>query len=96
MCVTFLFLDENAIGHSDKYQLILLNNRDESFDRPTSQAAWEDGILAGRDEALSERPHGTWLGMRRDGRIGVLLSMLQPKSTLRNDAVTRGKEQPYY
>ncbi|VDN43851.1 unnamed protein product [Gongylonema pulchrum] len=47
MCVTFLYLNDQVIGDPKRYQLILLNNRDENFDRPTSLAAWQDGILCG-------------------------------------------------
>lgn len=91
MCVTFVYLNTEAVGVENSYQLILLNNRDESFDRPTSFAAWEQGILAGRDEAVPGERGGTWLGMKEDGKIGVLLSMLQRSSTLKPNAPTRGK-----
>lgn len=47
MCVTFVYLNADAVDEKD-YQLIVINNRDESYDRPTSYAAWEDGILAGK------------------------------------------------
>lgn len=55
---------------------VLAANRDEFFDRPASQAAWHgwdrpDGdVLSGID--LSTVGGGTWLGMTRDLRIGVL------------------------
>lgn len=51
MCVTFLanFNEQNrpSSGAGSKYKLIILNNRDESYDRITSKLHWEDGILAG-------------------------------------------------
>ncbi|VDM29618.1 unnamed protein product [Toxocara canis] len=53
MCVTFLYLNADAVGDANKYQLIVLNNRDEDFDRPTSLAAWQEGILAGSCSCIS-------------------------------------------
>uniref|UniRef100_A0A0N5AYT4 Transport and Golgi organization protein 2 n=1 Tax=Syphacia muris TaxID=451379 RepID=A0A0N5AYT4_9BILA len=91
MCVTFVYLNPSAIGNAKDYQLIILNNRDESFDRPTSFAGWENGILAGRDEAISNERGGTWLGMREDGKIGVLLSMLEKAESMKTNAPTRGR-----
>lgn len=44
MCVTFVYIDHEPTA---KYKLILLNNRDEFLDRATSEAKWEQGILAG-------------------------------------------------
>lgn len=46
MCVTFLAFCE-ALTLRSKYKLIILNNRDEYFDRKTAPAEWENGILAG-------------------------------------------------
>lgn len=77
MCVTFIYLNPDGVGNEDDYQLIVLNNRDENFDRPTSLAAWENDILAGRDEAIPGERGGTWLGMKRNGKIGILLSILE-------------------
>ncbi|KHN77466.1 Transport and Golgi organization 2 -like protein [Toxocara canis] len=91
MCVTFLYLNADAVGDANKYQLIVLNNRDEDFDRPTSLAAWQEGILAGRDEALPNERGGTWLGVKRDGRVGILLSMLEKNSLIIPGAPTRGR-----
>lgn len=46
MCVTFLAFRSPLISRS-KYKLIILNNRDEFFDRKTGPAQWQDGVLAG-------------------------------------------------
>uniref|UniRef100_A0A0M3IDY6 Transport and Golgi organization protein 2 homolog n=1 Tax=Ascaris lumbricoides TaxID=6252 RepID=A0A0M3IDY6_ASCLU len=91
MCVTFLYLNADAVGDGSKYQLIVLNNRDENFDRPTSLAAWEGDVLAGRDQALPDEKGGTWLGIKSDGKVGILLSMLEKDSLMIPDAPTRGK-----
>ncbi|VDD86391.1 unnamed protein product [Enterobius vermicularis] len=90
MCVTFVYLNADAVDEKD-YQLIVINNRDESYDRPTSYAAWEDGILAGKDEGIPNERGGTWLGVTKGGKVGVLLSMLQKQSTLKPNAPTRGR-----
>lgn len=64
--------------HPD-YPLILMNNRDEYFKRPTKLALFEDiptnpghRILAPLDEARPEQ--GTWVGVLTDGRVAVLLN----------------------
>ncbi|KAI6190905.1 hypothetical protein M3Y97_00169500 [Aphelenchoides bicaudatus] len=75
MCNTFLCTTGLARGLN--YKLILLNNRDEVLDRKTSAAHWENNYLAGHDEQEKER--GTWLGIRKDGRIGNTLSITEPE-----------------
>ncbi|OZC05191.1 hypothetical protein X798_07810 [Onchocerca flexuosa] len=72
-----------------KYKLILLNNRDELLNRPTSTARWENGILAGRDE--KETIRGTWLCMNSAGRISNLLTITVPIHEMKSSSVTRGK-----
>src|SRR5262245_60317468 len=52
-------------------RLVLAGNRDEFHARPAAPAAWWDepaGLLAGRDL----QAEGTWLGVTRDGRVGVV------------------------
>ncbi|CAO4382511.1 unnamed protein product [Caenorhabditis nigoni] len=55
MCIGFIKV---ATSPDEKYKLILLNNRDEDLDRPTSKLHWHDGILSGVDEKDVAR--GTW------------------------------------
>ncbi|VDN94973.1 unnamed protein product [Brugia pahangi] len=71
MCVTFIYLNDKAVDDPKSYQLIVLNNRDELFDRPTLSPTWKDG----RDQA--DPYGGTWLGMSRDGRLGNVLAVLE-------------------
>ena len=56
--------------------LILAANRDEFHDRESSPMAWWEGgeVLAGRDL----RAGGTWLGLNRRGRIGLLTNVREP------------------
>lgn len=83
MCILLM-----AIGIHPNYKLILASNRDEYYSRPSSPADfWEDrpDILAGRDQ----KAEGTWLGITRKGRVGVLTNYRDP-SSLRKDAPSRG------
>uniref|UniRef100_A0A915C524 Uncharacterized protein n=1 Tax=Parascaris univalens TaxID=6257 RepID=A0A915C524_PARUN len=86
MCVTFVYIDHEPTA---KYKLILLNNRDEFLDRATSEAKWEQGILAGRDEKITD-VRGTWLAMDTSGRIGNLLSITIPFHKVKQHAPSRG------
>uniref|UniRef100_A0AC34R8G5 Transport and Golgi organization protein 2 n=1 Tax=Panagrolaimus sp. JU765 TaxID=591449 RepID=A0AC34R8G5_9BILA len=93
MCVTFIFIrPENDL--TSKYKLIILNNRDEVLARKTSTLAWENGILCGRDEQAQDR--GTWFGVTKQGKVGVLLSITQPVHEKNHDAPSRGAIVPKY
>ncbi|VDN05362.1 unnamed protein product [Thelazia callipaeda] len=89
MCVTFLYLDDKMIDNPEGYQLILLNNRDEFFDRPTTLAAWQDNILCGLDRKNDYG--GTWLGIDKSGRIGNILAVLENETDKTSRAPSRGK-----
>ncbi|GLH70492.1 hypothetical protein GETHPA_20250 [Geothrix rubra] len=67
--------------------LLLLGNRDESYDRPTAPLAWWAGgrLLAGRDL----RAGGTWLGVARDGRCAAITNFRQAGPP-RPEAPSRG------
>jgi uncharacterized protein with NRDE domain len=57
--------------------LVIAANRDEYHARPTLDAnIWETDahVLGGRDLSAG----GTWLGMRSDGRIGLLTNFREP------------------
>ncbi len=71
-----------------EHSLILAANRDESYERPATQAAWwqdRPQILAGRDL----RAGGTWLGITKTGNFAALTNFRggAPKSP---DAPSRG------
>jgi uncharacterized protein with NRDE domain len=78
MCLLFLYINENAA--ENEYKLILIDIRDESFDRPTLPAHFwvvNKNIVGGQD-AMEGSAGGTWLAMNKDnGRIGVLLNVIQ-------------------
>lgn len=72
MCILLTTIDH------PQYPLILLNNRDEYFKRPTTLAHYRPipksthQILSPLDEARVEK--GTWIGVNTDGQIAVLLN----------------------
>jgi len=54
-----------------RYRLVVAGNRDEFHERPTAPLGWwsdDPGTLAGRDL----RAGGTWLGLARSGRFGLV------------------------
>mmetsp|Transcript_40188 Transcript_40188/g.65134 ORF Transcript_40188/g.65134 Transcript_40188/m.65134 type:complete len:269 (-) Transcript_40188:291-1097(-) len=73
------------------YKLVLLSNRDEFFERPTSPAHFwkEDGfsyLYAGRDLLRG----GTWLGITTEGRLAAITNVRVPTEIIRTDAESRG------
>lgn len=82
MCILFIHVDntppDTRTVSSSPYKLILASNRDESLLRPTKPAYFWDSqeknseILAGQDL----KDYGTWLGISRHGKVGVLLNIM--------------------
>src|SRR5262245_54377356 len=71
-----------------RYRLVVAANRDEFHERPAAPLAkWPapDDILAGRDL----RAQGTWFGLDRHRRFGVITSFRELCSP-QPDALTRG------
>ncbi|VDO92240.1 unnamed protein product [Haemonchus placei] len=75
MCMSFIFISDNP---DSKYKLIILNNRDESVDRPTLELDWRNGVLSGID--IQDPVRGTWFGTNMVGSVGILLSITQSPS----------------
>ena len=90
MCLIALALDAHP-----RYALVIAANRDEFFERPTVPLDWwqpgKDAapILSGRDLTAG----GTWLGLARNGRIGMLTNVRAPERQ-RADAPSRGALVP--
>lgn len=77
-----------AYRYHPRYELVLIGNRDEYYDRPTAPLAWWDdapAVLAGRDLAAG----GTWLGVTRAGRFAAITNYRDPRA-VRADAPSRG------
>jgi uncharacterized protein with NRDE domain len=104
MCVTFIYL-ASPEEQDFPYKLIILNNRDEEFDRPTSKLTWENNIIAGYKRITilltlfvnfflgrdeKAAERGTWFGVSSSGRIGILLSITEPSSDIKSYAPSRG------
>lgn len=69
-----------AIGLSSRFPVVLLANRDESFDRPAAPMEWwpaaagSTRLLAGRDLMAG----GTWLGLSASGRLALVTNVREP------------------
>lgn len=83
MC-TLLF----AIDSHEKYDFLLLGNRDEFLKRETQTAHWwqtQPAIFAGKDLVAG----GTWMGISETGKVAALTNYRDPQ-TIRPDALSRG------
>lgn len=72
MCLALLALHQHP-----EWPLLLLVNRDEWHERPTSLIHWWGTVppmLAGQDL----RSHGTWLGVMAGGRCGLVTNFRDP------------------
>jgi uncharacterized protein with NRDE domain len=72
-----------------RFDLVLIANRDEYFNRPTAPAHfWPEfpNLLAGKDL----QGGGTWMGITRSGRFALLTNYRDP-SRFKADARSRGK-----
>jgi uncharacterized protein with NRDE domain len=79
-------LSFNWLDHSI-YKLILVANRDEFFDRPSSSLhVWPTGIYAGKDI----KGRGTWMGMHPKGKFAALTNYRGP-SIGKENPISRGK-----
>jgi len=78
-----------------RYRLILAGNRDEFHVRPAASLAWwQDApdVLAGRDLEAG----GTWLGVSRDGRLGVVTNFRDGARKPPAHAPSRGELTPRF
>src|SRR5882757_348953 len=77
-----------------RYRLILAGNRDEFHDRPSTPLNWwqdDARILAPRDL----KANGTWLGVARSGRFGVVTNYRDLQAPIEG-APTRGSLIPRF
>jgi uncharacterized protein with NRDE domain len=84
MCLILL-----SIKKHPEYKLVIAANRDEYYDRPSAPAHfWAEApeLLAGRDLKAG----GTWLGITRHGRVGMITNYRDPAS-IKENAPSRGR-----
>ncbi len=84
MCLIFL-----SVNQHPTYKLIIAANRDEFYNRDTAPADyWQDhpSILGGRDLEA----HGTWMAMKKSGKISMLTNYRDPKN-IKPNAPSRGQ-----
>ncbi|XP_063866251.1 transport and Golgi organization 2 homolog [Scylla paramamosain] len=88
MCILFLFI--NPRPKVGEYKAIIVNNRDEFYNRPTKPAHfWDDTIVGGMD--IEEHcKGGTWLAASKGGKISCLLNVFQPANSFTTGKVSRG------
>lgn len=73
-----------------RYRLIVAANRDEFHARPAGPLGWwqdDPRILAGRDLQAS----GTWMGVARSGRLGIVTNFRDLEAAPTPDAPSRGQ-----
>ncbi|XP_045592532.1 transport and Golgi organization 2 homolog [Procambarus clarkii] len=88
MCLLFLY--SNPDVKTGRYKIILVNNRDETYSRPTKPAhLWSSKIYGGMD-ILEGKEGGTWLGISEAGKIGCLLNIFQPSDKFEENVTSRG------
>jgi uncharacterized protein with NRDE domain len=78
-----------------RYRLVVAGNRDEFHDRPAAPLGWwtdVPGILAGRDQ----RAGGTWMGVSRSGRFGVVTNFRSVEAATPEGSPSRGQLVPRY
>jgi len=78
-----------------RYRLVVAGNRDEFHDRPAAPLGWwtdVPGILAGRDL----RAGGTWMGLSRSGRFGVVTNFRNAEAAASEGSPSRGQLVPRY
>ncbi|XP_064612493.1 transport and Golgi organization protein 2 homolog [Liolophura sinensis] len=87
MCLLFLSLDENPTPR--RYPVVIANNRDELWDRPTKLADFwpsHQDCISGLDEEPGKEG-GTWLGLSKTGHFASLLNILSSQ----NDPNKKGR-----
>jgi uncharacterized protein with NRDE domain len=73
MCILFSYIARNI--KPGEFKLILINNRDEFFHRPSTNATFINDTCIYATDSTSGREGGTWLGMSKHGRIACLLNL---------------------
>lgn len=78
-----------------RYRLVVAANRDEFHDRPAAPLGWWSdlpGVLAGRDL----RAGGTWMGLARSGRFGIVTNFRNVEAPAPAESPSRGQLVPHF
>jgi uncharacterized protein with NRDE domain len=79
----------------NEFKLIILNNRDEFFHRASRPASLiTDHNVYGCDMTPGKEG-GTWIGLNRNGRVGVLLNLDRNKYDNDENKLGRGNQHQY-
>ncbi len=73
MCILFSYVSKSV--RSGEFKLIILSNRDEFFYRPAKAANFINSTNIYGVDATPGKEGGTWLGLNKRGKIGVLLNL---------------------
>ncbi len=74
MCLIALSVEKKKDWNGkDSYFFIIIANRDEYHERPTTKMHWwsNNHILAGKDEEAG----GTWLGTNKEGKFAAITNL---------------------
>ena len=78
-----------------RYRLVVAGNRDEFHDRQAAPLGWWNdapGVLAGRDL----RAGGTWMGVARSGRFGIVTNFRNVEAPAAAESPSRGQLVPRF
>lgn len=73
MCILFSYLSKHL--KKSEFKLIILNNRDEFFNRPSKPACFINKNNIYGTDLTPQKEGGTWLGLSKTGKIGCLLNL---------------------
>ena len=94
MCILFSYISKRV--RPNEFKLVILNNRDEYFFRPSAQANFvNENNIYGID-LTDGKEGGTWLGLSKLGKIGVLLNLDRNKYENDENKEGRGFMVPNY
>lgn len=91
MCLLLFYLNPNAT--INEYRLILINNRDEFYHRPTKPAEFWGAVgrsTIGGTDLTEGSVRGTWLAINPNGRFSCILNILQPNKQVDSSKKSRG------
>jgi uncharacterized protein with NRDE domain len=90
MCILFSYISK--LVKPNEFKLIILNNRDEFFFRASRPASLINESNVYGCDLTPGKEGGTWLGLNRHGRVGVLLNLDRAK--YENDENKAGRGSP--